>query len=64
MDETLSLGQEGSKGKKASPILKTESTEIMYSAEGGMYKANTFGMYTPDSASLSVPGDDCGGVMR
>lgn len=51
-DETLSLGHEGSKGKKASPHLKTESTEIMYSIEGGIYKANTFGKYTsgPDSA--------------
>lgn len=43
--KTLSSGQEVSKGKKASPILKMDRTEIMYSTDCGIYTPIIFGLY-------------------
>jgi hypothetical protein len=45
IDNTLSLGHDGSIGKNASPHLKIEKTEIMYSTEGGIYIPTIFGLY-------------------
>jgi hypothetical protein len=53
-DKTLSLGHDGSKGKKASPHLKTENTLITYSTDGGIYKATTFGIYTTSEPATAM----------
>lgn len=44
-DNILSFGNVGSSGKKASPILKIERTEIMYSTDGSIYTPIIFGLY-------------------
>lgn len=44
MDNILSFGHEGSKGMKASPHLRTERTDIMYSIEGTIYIPTILGV--------------------
>lgn len=43
-DNTLCFGHEGSSGINASPHLKTEKTDIIYSTQGTMYIPTIFGV--------------------
>lgn len=44
-DNTLSFGHEGSSGMKASPHLKIERIDIIYSTEGAMYIPTILGVF-------------------